>query len=64
MIERTKGKVIVVADHSKWGAVSNFPVAGIDEIDKFVTDEGFSTEATKDLAEHDVEVLIAQDASA
>lgn len=59
MIDRTKGKVIIVADHSKWGAVSNFPVAGIDEIDKFVTDEGFSKEAVNDLKEHDVEVLVA-----
>ena len=60
MIDRTKGQVIIVADHSKWGAVSNFPVAGVDEIDKLVTDEGFSAEAMKDLEEHDVEVLMAQ----
>jgi DeoR family fructose operon transcriptional repressor len=45
MIERTKGQVIVVADHSKWGAVSNFPVASIEEVDKFVTDEGFAKSA-------------------
>src|SRR3972149_2526027 len=32
MIDRTKGQIIVVADHSKWGAVSNFPVANIDEV--------------------------------
>ncbi len=60
MIDRTKGKVIIVADHSKWGAVSNFPVANIDEVDKLVSDKGFSAEAIKDLAEHDVEVLMAQ----
>lgn len=59
MIERTKGQVIVVADHSKWGAVSNFPVANIDEIDKLVTDEGFSREATHDLAEYSIETLMA-----
>ena len=59
MIERTKGQVIVVTDHSKWGVVSNFPVAGIAEIDVFVTDEGFSKEAMKDLEEYSVEVLVA-----
>ncbi len=59
MIERTKGQVIVVADHSKWGAVSNFPVANIDEVDKFVTDEGFSKEAMKDLSEYSIEALVA-----
>jgi len=60
MIERTKGQVIVVADHSKWGAVSNFPVADIDKIDKLVTDEGFSKEAMKNLAEYSIEALVAQ----
>jgi len=60
MIERTKGQVIVVADHSKWGAVSNFPVASIEEVDKFVTDEGFAKTAMKDLADHSVETLIAK----
>lgn len=63
MIDRTKGQVIVVADHSKWGAVSNFPVANISEVDKFVTDDGFSKEAMKDLAEQSVEVLLARNAS-
>lgn len=59
MIEQTKGQIIVVADHSKWGAVSNFPIATVDEVDKFVTDEGFSKSAMQELAEHSVETLIA-----
>jgi DeoR/GlpR family transcriptional regulator of sugar metabolism len=37
MIERTKGPVIIVADHSKWGVVSNFQIASMDEIDKLVS---------------------------
>jgi DeoR family transcriptional regulator, fructose operon transcriptional repressor len=60
MIEHTKGQVIVVADHSKWGAVSNFPVASMDEVDKLVTDDGFSKQARKDVAEYSVEVLVAK----
>ena len=63
MIDRTKGQVIIVADHSKWGAVSNFPVANIDEIDKFVTDEGFSPSAIEDLKEQSVVTLLARNAS-
>lgn len=59
MIEQTKGQIIVVADHSKWGAVSNFPIATVDEVDKFVTDEGFSKSAMQELTEHSVETLIA-----
>lgn len=60
IIEHTKGQVIVVADHSKWGAVSNFPVANMDELDKLVTDDGFSRQARKDVAGYSVEVLVAK----
>jgi DeoR family fructose operon transcriptional repressor len=63
MIDQTKGQIIVVADHSKWGAVSNFPIATVDEVDKFVTDEGFSKSAMQELTEHSVETLIAGSAN-
>ena len=60
MIARTKGQVIVVTDHSKWGAVSNFPVASINEVNKLVTDDGLNKQARKELAAQLVEVLIAK----
>ena len=60
MIERTKGQIIVAADRSKWGVVSNFQIANINEIDKLVTDEGFSKSAVEDLAEHSIEVLMTR----
>lgn len=60
MIERTKGKVIIVADHSKWGVVSNFQIASIDEIDVLVTDERFDAAAVDELAAHSVETRIAR----
>lgn len=59
MIERTKGQVMIVADHSKWGVVSNFQIASIDEIDKLITDEGIDSSAIESLAAHSVESLIA-----
>jgi DeoR family fructose operon transcriptional repressor len=59
MIERTKGPVIIVADHSKWGVVSNFQIATIDEIDTLVTDGRFDRSALDDLASHSVTCLIA-----
>lgn len=59
MIERTKGEIIVVADHGKWGAVSNFQVASIEEVDILVTDEGLDPSAIEDLAAHSVKTLIA-----
>ena len=60
MIGRTKGQVIVVADHSKWGVVSNFQVAAIDEIDILITDEKVDPSAIEALAEHEVESWIAE----
>jgi len=59
MIERTRGQIIIVADHSKWGVVSNFQIATIDEIDKFVTDEAIDSSAKESLSAHSVESLIA-----
>ncbi len=59
MIEHTKGQIIVVADHSKWGVVSNFQVATVDEIDLLITDERFEPAAVEELAAHAVEVQMA-----
>jgi DeoR family fructose operon transcriptional repressor len=59
MIEQTKGQVMIVTDHSKWGVVSNFQIAMINEIDKLVSDEKLDSSAIESLAAHDVECLIA-----
>jgi DeoR family fructose operon transcriptional repressor len=61
MIERTKGQVIVVADHSKWGVVSNFQVTSINGINKLVTDADFDKSAVEDLAQHSIEVLMTSE---
>ncbi len=58
MIERTQGKIIIVADSSKWGVVSNFQVATIDEIDTLITDEGFDPLDIETLTAHSVECLV------
>jgi len=60
MIERTLGKIIVVADHSKWGVVSNFQIATIDEIDILVTDEALDKSAFEALEAHSVKSQIAK----
>lgn len=59
MIKQTKGEIIVVADHSKWGVVSNFQIAGIDQIDKFITDAALDQSAIEALEMHGVQILIA-----
>jgi DeoR family fructose operon transcriptional repressor len=59
MSERTQGKIFVVADSSKWGVVSNFQVASIDEINMLITEEGLDLSAMKTLSDHGVEIRIA-----
>ncbi len=45
MIERTRGPVVVVADHSKWGVVSNFEIGRLDQVHGLIVDEGLTPEA-------------------
>jgi DeoR family fructose operon transcriptional repressor len=59
MIERTRGEIIIVADSSKWGVVSNYQVASIDEIDKLITNDVLDPLTMETLATHSVEILIA-----
>lgn len=59
MIERTKGSIIIAADYSKWGVVSNFQIANIDEVDKLISDDKLDSSALEALEEHNIETLIA-----
>ena len=64
MIKHTKGEIIIVADHSKWGVVSNFQIAAIDEVDKLITDADFDRSAFESLESHGVQILVAAAAPA
>jgi|YelNatPaOPRAMG01_1025707.scaffolds.fasta_scaffold08058_6 DeoR family fructose operon transcriptional repressor len=59
MVAHTQGPVIIVADHTKWGAVSNHLIARIEQINKLVTDEGFDANARLALLSRSVDVVIA-----
>ncbi len=59
MIERTRGPVFVVADHSKWGVISNYEIAPLSRIHTLVTDPGFDAGARAELAAQSVEVIVA-----
>jgi len=59
MIEHTRGQVILVADHSKWGVVSNYPIAAIQEVDILVADAGLEKAAVEALDAHSIKSLIA-----
>lgn len=58
MLERTHGPVNVVSDHSKWGVVSNFEVAGIEDVDRIITDEGLEHLARGSLTARGVDLMI------
>lgn len=59
MIERTRGMVIVVADHAKLAVVSNFVAASIDAVDILVTDEESPLEYRGELEQAGVRIITA-----
>lgn len=59
MCERTTGLITVITDSSKWGVVSNFEVASLNQIHRLITDDGLDAGARASLVARSVEVLIA-----
>ncbi len=59
MIKRTRGLVAVVTDHSKWGVVSNFEVASLEQINTLITDNGIDQDAYGQLFSHSVDIIIS-----
>ena len=63
MIERTHGKVFIVADHSKWGVIANFEIAQIDQIQAIITDNQLDLGAQAALRARGVEIILADKSS-
>jgi DeoR family fructose operon transcriptional repressor len=59
MIERTRGQVIVVADHSKLGVVANFMIAPIEKVDVLVVDSDFNESYREEVEELGIEIIVA-----
>ncbi|HEY2062718.1 DeoR/GlpR family DNA-binding transcription regulator [Amycolatopsis sp. NBC_01480] len=55
-------KLVVLADHTKWGTVGISTIADLDEAHVVVTDDGLSDSARETLAERAGEVMIAETA--
>ncbi|MFI9246538.1 DeoR/GlpR family DNA-binding transcription regulator [Streptomyces sp. NPDC053086] len=51
-------RVVVVADHTKWGTVGLSSFAALDQVDTLVTDAGLPAEARTEIAEH-LRVVVA-----
>jgi DeoR/GlpR family transcriptional regulator of sugar metabolism len=58
MVERTHGPVVVVADHSKWGVVSNFEIASIRDVAVLVSDGRLPRRARRELGQQGIKVVI------
>jgi DeoR/GlpR family transcriptional regulator of sugar metabolism len=59
MIQRTHGSVSLLADHSKWGVVSNFEVAKISQLSRLIIDDGLDEDSRRELMARSIELLIA-----
>jgi len=59
IVDRTRGPVVIVSDHSKWGVVSNFEIAPLDRVHTLVVDSGLSPESRDELKARSVNVLLA-----
>lgn len=53
-------RLVVVADHTKWGVVSLSTIAPLDKADILITDSGLSPEARDVLAGHVRELIVAE----
>lgn len=60
MIESAK-RVILIADHSKYGKVSFGKVADLTEVHHFIVDEGIPAEAVRELEAEGIQVTIAKE---
>ncbi|MEV7990377.1 DeoR/GlpR family DNA-binding transcription regulator [Streptomyces sp. NPDC086077] len=52
-------RVVVVADHTKWGTVGLSSFATLDQVDTLVTDSGLADEAREEIAEHLRQLIVA-----
>lgn len=59
MLERTNGMASIVTDHSKWGLVSNFEVAQLNQIQRLITDRGLTKEMRSSLTAYSLEIIFA-----
>ncbi|MFJ7193165.1 DeoR/GlpR family DNA-binding transcription regulator [Streptomyces bacillaris] len=59
---RSARRVVVVADHTKWGTVGLSSFATLDEVDAFVTDAGLTAGAREEIAEHLPGLVVAGEA--
>lgn len=60
MIEQARGRVVIVADHSKIGTVAGFVIAPLEAADTLVVDDAVDEEYRDRLVEAGVDVIVAR----
>ncbi|MFE7118747.1 DeoR family transcriptional regulator, partial [Streptomyces sp. NPDC057654] len=55
---RSARRVVVVADHTKWGMVGLSSFAALEDVDALVTDAGLPEPARSEIAEHLSELVV------
>ncbi|MER5969772.1 DeoR/GlpR family DNA-binding transcription regulator [Streptomyces sp. NPDC002055] len=56
---RSARRVVVVADHTKWGTVGLSSFASLDDVDAMVTDAGLPAAARAEISEHLPQLVVA-----
>jgi len=56
---RSARRVVVIADHTKWGMVGLSSFAALEEVSVLVTDAGIPFEVRAEIAEHLADVVVA-----
>ncbi len=64
MIEQTRGRVAVVADHSKIGTVADFVIGPLGQVDRLIVDAGIGMEIRDQFVEAGVDVIVAGEMAA
>lgn len=59
MIERTRGQVVVLADHTKFGVVADFISASLEKIHTIITDENIHPDYIESFEASGVRVIVA-----
>jgi len=59
MVDRTRGQVYIVADASKWGVVSNYAIARLDQVHGLVVDPGLDLGPRTELEARGLELVLA-----
>ena len=60
MIEQARGRVVVVADHSKIGTVADFVIAPLEAADTLIVDDAVDEEYRDRIVEAGVDVIVAR----